>query len=83
MTDRRIDATLNTQLIDLSTHEALPMTNSTRSASAVAKQVALCLLAAALLMDIGCVSRRAYVQLKAEIQEQTQSLKTGQEDVRG
>ena len=59
------------------------MTNPTRSASDVVKQVALCLLAAALLMDIGCVSRRAYEQLKAEIQEQTQALKTVQEDVRG
>lgn len=59
------------------------MTIPTRSASAVVKQVALCLLAAALLMDIGCVSRRAYEQLKAEIQEQTQALKTVQEDVGG
>jgi len=59
------------------------MTNPTRSASSVVKQVALCLLATALLMDIGCVSRRAYEQLKAEIQEQTQALTTVQEDVRG
>lgn len=59
------------------------MTHPTRSASAMIKPVALCLLATALLMDIGCVSRRAYEQLKAEIQEQTQALKTVQEDVSG
>lgn len=59
------------------------MTHPTRSASAMIKPVALCLLATALLMDIGCVSQRAYEQLKAEIQEQTQALKTVQEDVSG
>lgn len=59
------------------------MINPTRSASAVVKQVALCLLAAALSMDIGCVSQRAYEQLKAEMQEQTQALETVREDVRG
>ena len=59
------------------------MTNPTRSASAVVKQVALCLLAAALFLDIGCVSRRAYEQLRAEIQQQTQALETVREDMRG
>ncbi len=59
------------------------MTNPTRSASAVVKHVALFLLATALLMDIGCVSRRAYEQLKAEIQERTQALESVQDDVRG
>ncbi len=59
------------------------MTNPTRSASVVVRRVALCLLAAALLMDIGCVSRRAYEQLKTEMQEQTQALETVREDMRG
>lgn len=59
------------------------MTNPARSVSSIVPQIALCLLGAALLMDIGCVSRHAYERIKAEAIEQTQALETVREDVRG
>jgi peptidoglycan hydrolase CwlO-like protein len=57
------------------------MTNPTRSVSSVVQRIAPCLLGAALLMDIGCVSQRAYEQIKAETAEQTQALATVREEV--
>ncbi|MDH5724743.1 MAG: hypothetical protein OEY60_04650, partial [Nitrospira sp.] len=59
------------------------MANLTKSASAFVRRVPFCLLAAVLLMNIGCVSRHAYEQLKSEIREQTQALETVREDVSG
>lgn len=59
------------------------MTNPARSVSSIVPQIALCLLGAALLMDIGCVSRHAYERIKAEAIEHTQALETVREDVRG
>mgnify|MGYP001413436170 CR=1 FL=1 len=58
------------------------MTNPTGSVSSVVQRMTLCLLGAALLMDIGCVSRHAYERIKAEAREHTQALETVQEDVR-
>lgn len=81
MADDRTDTNLNTRMIGRFTHEALPMTNRTRPVSAGIQRIALCLLAAALLMDIGCVSRRAYEQIKAETREYTQTLETVREEV--
>jgi chorismate mutase len=58
------------------------MTNPTRSVSSVVQRIALCLLGAALLMDIGCVSQRAYERVRAETAEHTQALETVREEVR-
>lgn len=58
------------------------MTNPTRSVSSVVQRIALCLLGAALLMDIGCVSQRAYERVKAETIKHTHALETVREDVR-
>lgn len=58
------------------------MTNPTRSVSPVVRGIALCLLGAALLMDIGCVSQRAYERIKAETAEHAQALETVREEVR-
>ncbi len=59
------------------------MTNPARFVSSVVQRIALCLLGAALLMDIGCVSQRAYERIKAEAAEHTQALETVWEEVRG
>jgi hypothetical protein len=74
--------TLITQSIGRFTHEGLPMTNPTGSVSSVVRRIALCLLGAALLIDIGCVGRHAYERIKAEAREHTQALETVREDVR-
>ncbi len=58
------------------------MTNPSIAVSPVAQRVVLCLLAATLLTDIGCVSRRAYEQIKAEAIEHTQALVTAREDIK-
>lgn len=58
------------------------MTNPTRSVASVVQRIAPCLLGAVLLMDIGCVSQRAYERIKAETAEHTQALETVREDVR-
>lgn len=58
------------------------MTSRTRSVSAVLRQIALCVLFASLLMNVGCVSQRAYEQIKAETREHTHALATVQENVR-
>lgn len=57
------------------------MTNLTLSVSIFVRQVTLCLLAAVLLMDIGCVSQRAYEQIKAQTAEHTQALGTVREEI--
>jgi len=57
------------------------MTNPSIAVSPVVRRVILCLLAAALLTDIGCVSRRAYEQIKAETIEHTQALTTAREGI--
>lgn len=56
------------------------MTNPTRSVPSVVQRIALCLFGTLLLMDIGCVSRHAYEQIKAETREYTQALETVRED---
>ncbi len=58
------------------------MTNPSIAVSPVVQRVVLCLLAAALLTDIGCVSRRAYEQIKAETIEHTQALEAAREDIK-
>jgi peptidoglycan hydrolase CwlO-like protein len=58
------------------------MTNSSIAVSPVVQRVVLCLLAATLLTDLGCVSRRAYEQIKAETIEHTQALGAAQEDIK-
>lgn len=58
------------------------MTNPTRSGSPVVRGIALCLLGAALLLDIGCVSQRAYERIKAETAEHAHALETVREEVR-
>jgi chorismate mutase len=58
------------------------MTNPSTSVSPVVQRVVLCLLATTLLTDIGCVSRRAYEQIKAEAIEHTQALDTAREDIK-
>lgn len=58
------------------------MTRPTGTMSLVVQRVVLCVLAALLLMEVGCVSRRAYERVKAETLEQTQTLEAAREDVR-
>ena len=58
------------------------MTNPSKAVAPVVQRVVLCLLAATLLTDIGCVSRRAYEQIKAETIEHTQALETAREDIK-
>lgn len=58
------------------------MTCPTGTASLVAQRVVLCVLAAVLLSDVGCVSRRTYERVKAETLAQTQALEAVREDVR-
>jgi len=58
------------------------MTNPSIVVSPVVQRLVLCLLAGTLLTDIGCVSRRAYEQIKAETIEHTQALATAQEDIK-
>ena len=58
------------------------MTNPSKAVAPVVQRVVLCLLAATLLTDIGCVSRRAYEQIKAEAIEHTQALETAREDIK-
>lgn len=57
------------------------MTHLTLSVSLAVRQVSLCLLAAALLMDIGCVSQHAYEQIKAQTAEHTQALGMVREEI--
>jgi uncharacterized protein YlxW (UPF0749 family) len=58
------------------------MTRPTATMSPVVQQVVLCVLAAVLLSEAGCVSRRTYESIKAEMLEQTQALESVREDVR-
>jgi septal ring factor EnvC (AmiA/AmiB activator) len=58
------------------------MTRPTATMSPVVQQVVLCVLAAVLLSEAGCVSRRTYESVKAEMLEQTQALESVREDVR-
>jgi hypothetical protein len=58
------------------------MTNPSTPVSTVGQRIVLCLLAAALLTDIGCVSRRAYEQIKAQTIEHAQALDTAREDIK-
>ena len=50
--------------------------------SLVTQRVVLCALAAVLLLEVGCVSRRTYERVKAETVEQTRALEAVREDVR-
>ncbi|MGE0645566.1 MAG: hypothetical protein AB7P24_18055 [Nitrospira sp.] len=59
------------------------MTSRTRSLPPLVRLLTLCLFALLLLMDIGCVSQRAYEQIRAETREHTQALAVIQEDVKG
>lgn len=58
------------------------MTCPTGTASWVARRVVLCVLAAVMLLEVGCVSRRSYERVKAETLEQTKALEAVREDVR-
>ncbi len=58
------------------------MTNPTATVSVVVQRVGLCVLAAVLLMETGCVNRRIYERTKAETVEQTQALESVREDVK-
>ena len=58
------------------------MTRPTATMSPVVQQVVLCVLAAVLLSEAGCVSRHTYESIKAEMLEQTQALESVREDVR-
>ncbi|HWV47507.1 MAG TPA: hypothetical protein VN039_16040 [Nitrospira sp.] len=58
------------------------MTRPTGIMSLVAQRVVLAMLAVALLLEVGCVSRRTYEKVKAEMLEQTQALEAVREDVR-
>lgn len=58
------------------------MTRPAGTMSPVVQRVVLCVLAAVLLLEIGCVSRRTYDRVKAETLEQTQALEAIREDVR-
>lgn len=66
----------------LANHEAIPMTHPTVTVSVVLQRVGLCLLAAVLLMETGCVSRRIYERTKAETAEHTQAFESVREDVK-
>ncbi len=48
----------------------------------VVHRVVLCMLAAVLLLEAGCVSRRTYERVKAETLEQTQALEAVREDIK-
>ena len=58
------------------------MTRPTGTMSLVAHRLVLAMLAVALLLEVGCVSRRTYERLKTETLEQTQALEAVREDVR-
>lgn len=58
------------------------MTRPTGTMSLVAQRVMLCMLAAVLFLEVGCVSRRTYEKIKAETLEQTQALEAVREDIR-
>lgn len=81
-TTQRTKWKLTHEGFSLANHEAIPMTHPTVTLSVVIQRVGLCLLAAVLLMETGCVSRRTYERTKAETVEQTQTLESVREDVR-
>ena len=58
------------------------MTRPTGTTSPVVQRVVLCVLAAVLLLEVGCVSRRTYDRVKAETLERAQALESAREDVR-
>lgn len=58
------------------------MTRPTGILSLVAQQLMLCMLAAVLFLESGCVSRRTYEKITAETLEQTRALESVREDVR-
>jgi len=58
------------------------MTRLAGTMSLVAQPVVLSMLAVALLLDVGCVSRHTYERVKAETLEQTQALEAVREDLR-
>lgn len=58
------------------------MTRPTGTMSLVVQRVVLCVFALAVLLDIGCVSRRTYERVTAETVEHTQALDGVRADVR-
>lgn len=58
------------------------MTCPTGTMPPAIQRVVLCVLAAVLLLEVGCVSRRTYERVKAETLEQTQALEAIREDVK-
>jgi len=58
------------------------MTRPAGTMSLVSQRVMLCVLAAVVFLEMGCVSRRMYEKVKAETLEQTQALEAVREDVR-
>lgn len=58
------------------------MTRPTGTMSLVVQRVVLCVFALAVLLDIGCVSRRTYERVTAETVEHTQALEGVRADVR-
>ncbi len=58
------------------------MTRPTGTMSLVVHRVVLCVLAAVLFSEVGCVSRRAYERVQAETLEHTQALEAMREDLR-
>lgn len=58
------------------------MTRPTGTMSLVVQRVVLCVFALAILLDIGCVSRRTYERVTAETVEHTQALEGVRADVR-
>ena len=58
------------------------MTRPNGTLSLVVQRVVLCVLAAVLFLEVGCVSRRAYEKVQAETLEHTQALEAVREDLR-
>lgn len=58
------------------------MTNPTTTVSGVFQGITICLLAGALLTEVGCVSQSAYERIKAETQEHTRALESVRDEVK-
>ena len=58
------------------------MTRPTGTRSLAVQRIVFCVLAAVVLLEVGCVSRRTYEKVKSETLEQTQALEAVRGDVR-